>query len=231
MLENKIYRFKNFLKGKEWYYNYDIDPPKILIGNPGCAWVFSTLKIDSGSIVYSFGAGLDISFDRQISDMYGLKVHLFDPTPKSIEFIKSQNTGSGIIFEDIGLAHFTGKTHFFLPLNPDHVSATMLKRETLQEKVEVQVMRLNDIMQKNGHRHLDVLKMDIEGAEYKVIDDILNSDIIIHQLLVEFHHRFSENSIQDTRNAIRKLRKAGFGLFHVSDSGEEFSFMKLKFFK
>ena len=231
MLENKIYRFKNFLKGKEWYYRYDIDPPKISIGNPGCAWVISTQNIDSGSIVYSFGAGLDISFDTGISEMFGLRVHLFDPTPKSIEFVRSQNYGSGIVFEEVGIAHFSGKTDFFLPINPDHVSATMGKREEEQEKVEVQVMRLIDIMHKNGHAHLDVLKMDVEGAEYKVIDDILNSGILIYQLLVEFHHRFPENSIRDTRNAVMKLRKAGFGLFNVSDSGEEFSFMNLNFFK
>ncbi|GIS18490.1 MAG: hypothetical protein CM15mP120_04060 [Pseudomonadota bacterium] len=39
-----------------------------------------------------------------------------------------------------------------------------------------------------GHDHLDVLKMDIEGAEYAVLDDMLQSNILPDQLLVEFHH-------------------------------------------
>ena len=44
------------------------------------------------------------------------------------------------------------------------------------------------MMRDLGHDHLDVLKMDIEGAEYAVLDDMLQSDILPDQLLVEFHH-------------------------------------------
>ena len=50
---------------------------------------------------------------------------------------------------------------------------------------------LSTILEKLGHNRIDILKMDIEGAEYEVIEDIISSTVPIQQVLIEFHHRFS----------------------------------------
>ena len=47
--------------------------------------------------------------------------------------------------------------------------------------------------------------MDIEGAEYDVIDDILNSNIRIHQILVELHHRFPGNINRKDKKIFEKI--------------------------
>jgi hypothetical protein len=78
-----------------------------------------------------------------------------------------------------------------------------------------------------GHRSIDVLKMDIEGAEYDVISDLLSSRVQVDQLLVEFHHRWPEIGLLKTRNTVDQLNSAGFRIFDISPSGEEFSFKKL----
>jgi len=38
--------------------------------------------------------------------------------------------------------------------------------------------------------------MDIEGAEYEVIDDLIASGIRPKQILVEFHHRFKNVGVK-----------------------------------
>jgi FkbM family methyltransferase len=38
---------------------------------------------------------------------------------------------------------------------------------------------LKDIMNELGHEHIDVLKMDIEGSEYDVLENILNENISV----------------------------------------------------
>jgi Methyltransferase FkbM domain len=78
-----------------------------------------------------------------------------------------------------------------------------------------------------GHAHIDLLKMDIEGAEYAVIDDLVDSNIRPAQILVEFHHRMPGIGPERTRHAVLQLRRAGFGLFAVSPSGEEYSFIRV----
>ena len=71
-----------------------------------------------------------------------------------------------------------------------------------------------------------IVKLDIEGAEYEVIQHIIDRKIKIHQLLIEFHHRFPGIGNKKTKEAIRILNNAGYKIFDVSPSGEEFSFIK-----
>jgi hypothetical protein len=80
-------------------------------------------------------------------------------------------------------------------------------------------------MTRLGHDRLDVLKMDIEGAEYGVLDDVVNSKIVVPQLLVEFHHHFPGVGMERTVHAVQKLAAAGYRIFHISDRGLEISFV------
>jgi hypothetical protein len=81
-----------------------------------------------------------------------------------------------------------------------------------------------------GHNELEILKMDIEGAEYSVIDDILSSDIKIKQILLEFHHNFDNIGICKTKRVIESLNKKGFKMFDTLSSGQEYSFINEKLF-
>jgi len=76
-----------------------------------------------------------------------------------------------------------------------------------------------------GHQRIELLKMDIEGAEYEVIQDLLESRVEIHQLLVEFHHRWPEVGLNKTETAIQQLNSVGYKIFSVSLSGEEYGFL------
>jgi FkbM family methyltransferase len=62
----------------------------------------------------------------------------------------------------------------------------------------LEVRRLQTIFQSLGHKHVDVLKMDIEGSEYEVIDDLCDLHLRIDQVLVEFHHRFERDGAKIT---------------------------------
>lgn len=70
-----------------------------------------------------------------------------------------------------------------------------------------------------------MLKMDIEGSEYDVIESILNLDIKIGQIQIEFHDRFFADGERKTKNAVKELEKSGYKVFAVSKSKEEVSFI------
>jgi FkbM family methyltransferase len=109
----------------------------------------------------------------------------------------------------------------------NRVSYTVLKRGSARAAVELPVQRLTTIMRDLGHDKINLLKMDIEGAEYSVLADLLASHIRVDQLLVEFHHRFPEVGVNKTRSAIKALNAAGYRIVNVSPSGEEFGFLRL----
>ena len=163
----------------------------------------------------------------EIINNLDLKIYAFDPTPKSIEWVKRQNLPKQFVLKEYGLADFDGKAKFHPPENPDYISATMLERPlTENEAYKAEVKSLKTIMKELGHKEIDMLKMDIEGGEYTVIENIIKSGIKPVQLLIEFHHRFKNVGVEQTISTVNKLRKYGYSVFHVSKTGEEISFMR-----
>jgi hypothetical protein len=69
-------------------------------------------------------------------------------------------------------------------------------------------------MQRNHHHSIDLLKIDIEGFEYEVLESCLADRIPIQQICVEFHDFFPEISKAKTRGMIRALNAHGFDLIH-----------------
>ena len=223
----KFLRIPKVISGKDKFIKIDFDCEYITLGNTGAAWTICPEFINENSVVYSFGIGCDVSFDLEIINNLDLKIYAFDPTPKSIEWVKSQNLTKQFVLKEYGLADFDGKAKFHPPENPDYVSATMLERPlTENEAYKVEVKSLKTIMKELGHKEIDLLKMDIEGSEYAVIENIMKSGIKPVQLLIEFHHRFKNIGIEQTLNTVNNLREYGYKVFHISKTGEEISFIR-----
>ncbi|MDD2456438.1 MAG: FkbM family methyltransferase [Kiritimatiellae bacterium] len=217
------------LRGQDVFACRDICIPCERLGSAYGGWTTITDRISADTIIYSFGIGDDASFDLALIERFGACVYAFDPTPKSIEWTKLNSLPSSFIMNPVGLADFDGQALFAPPEDPSHVSHTLLERPATQrEAISVPVRRLSTIMHELGHTHVDILKMDIEGAEYAVIDDMYQTAIRPEQILVEFHHRFSGVGASKTRVAIRTLRKMGYQLFAISETNEEFSFCRIK---
>lgn len=188
--------------------------------------------INDNSIVYSFGIGEDISFDIKMIDEHKCDVFAFDPTPKSVKWVKQyKSMPSKFNFFDYGLADRSGPFDFFLPKNTEYVSGSFVIQDCVDatNRVQVEMKSFKDIIKILGHNKVDVLKMDIEGAEYKVLDSILSSPILINQILIEFHDRLFIDGKCKTIDAIKRLNNCGYEIFGVSDSFQEVSFINKRF--
>ena len=128
---------------------------------------------------------------------------------------------------EYGISNNDGTVLFNPPKDPHHVSHTILDRPTTaNQAISVPVKRLSTIMNQLNHKKIDVLKMDVEGAEYGVIEDMGKSDILPQQILIEFHHRFPNVGIKKTKKAVSRIRTMGYKLFFVSTTGNEFCFIR-----
>ena len=215
--------------GRDIQFPIQIAVPTATYGTEYGAWSICPQGLDRNSIVYSVGIGTDISFDLALIERYGVTVHAFDPTPGSIAWLERQLLPAGFRWKQVGLAAYDGQATFFPPDNPEWISHTMLPRAAGGARaIEVDVRRLSTLMLDLGHQRLEVLKMDIEGAEYDVIDDILASRVDIRQWLIEFHHRFPDVGVARTRDAVAKLNAAGYRIFFAAESGEEYGFIRVE---
>jgi FkbM family methyltransferase len=170
--------------------------------------------------------GRDISFERALIDRYGLTVHAFDPTPLSLDWLKTQELPQRFFLHPFGVAAYDGTARFQPPIKAKFESFSVVRTSGVGAVIEAPVHRLQTLTGMLGHTKLDVLKMDIEGAEYQVLRDVLESRIDIGQILVEFHHRWREVGAGQTRQAINALLGAGFELVAVSSAGTEYTFVK-----
>ena len=164
-----IKRFALALRGQELWQGVQHRVSKVSLGNEGACWCVSPEGISESSVVYSVGVGEDISFDLDLIQRYRLRVHAFDPTPRSIGWVQSQVLPEEFVFHSYGVAGFDGTCLFSPASDPAYVSHTLLPRSTPWPAVELPVYRLATIMKMLGNTAIDVLKMDIEGAEAKAL--------------------------------------------------------------
>jgi FkbM family methyltransferase len=181
------------------------------------------------AVVYSLGVGEDISFDLALIERFGLTVYGFDPTPKVKTWLASQSLPLQFHFLKVGIADFDGEAVFYLPPRQDYISHSLIRaRQYSRESIRVPMIRMATAMRQLGHTRINVLKMDIEGAEYGVIENLVQERIPVEQILVEFHHRLSSIGVEKTRRAIALLREYGLEIAHICPRAEVFTFLKIR---
>ena len=216
------------IKGDDIWMRPSVKCKKLRLGDGDGEWCICPESIDASTIVYSFGVGFDISFDLSIIERFGAQVHAFDPTPLSNDWIQKQSTHTNFKFHPYGLSTYDGIANFSLPL--DHgVSFTMSLEVESKQEANGEVCRFKTILNKLGHDKVHIVKLDIEGAEYDVIPELLQEKHGIEQLLVEFHHRMikSKKGLKRTKETIKLIEDAGFSLFYVSPRGLEYCFLRI----
>ncbi len=102
------------------------------------------------------------------------------------------------------------------------MSHSALNLQQTSDYFEAKVKRLSSIMKDNNHESLDLIKIDIEGAEYKVIDSMIEDEINVGVLCVEYDERRNplDNNYKDRiRGSVKKLLEFGFQLVHFDGYG------------
>jgi FkbM family methyltransferase len=223
-------RKKRFLKrlvGKELRLRVELDLPLVKAGG----WWFAPAALDANSIVYSLGVGDEINFDLAVIRDYGVQVFAFDPTPNSVDMLDAGRLPDRFHFHPWAVTASDGSLKFYPRLRKDgtksDVMFTMIPNaETRDDVIEVPAYCLSTIVDKLGHDRIDLLKMDIEGAEFEVLDGLLASRVQPTQLLVEFHHRYVEDGLARTYAAIEQLHAAGYRIIAISEIGREVAFLR-----
>ena len=185
-------------------------------GDQDCGWNIIPDLLGKDSVIYCVGCGENISFDLALIKEFSCKIHAFDPTPKSLNYLHSLELPEEYLIHEVGLSNFDGRAKFNPPANLDHVSHTICDRaETADRAIIVSLKRLASIMEELGHDRIDLLKIDIEGAEYGVIEDLVKNKIPVGQLCVEFHHFLDGNKLETTLQGIIQLIQEGYVLHSV----------------
>jgi FkbM family methyltransferase len=228
-----------------------ISPEELLrLGTAYGGWIIpADSGLSSDSVCYSVGAGEDISFDCALIERFHCQVRVIDPTPRAIKHFdrlretviagdrfpinNSDSDYYSITSADIeklsllpvGLADQDTELRFFFPKNPAHVSCSTVNLQKTEKYFTAQCQRLTTIMKQMGDSSIDLLKMDIDGGEYAVIRDVVNTNILPRILLVEFdeaHTPLDDKAGSRIIEHIDMLIHAGMNCITVEGSNATF---------
>lgn len=189
------------------------------------------LETEAKKNILSIGVGFDISFDQELSKIDANLV-LVDPLLDCISFAQEKlSSYEKCFFENVAVSNFDGTEAFFPPKNANHDawSSTNIQSTSLKMSQIFPVVSLRTLLLKHESLFssgLTYLKMDIEGAEVKVIPDLYNLkrkfdfvgiefDFLSLIPFLDFRQRF--NSILLARGFLRRLHAAGYRLVETDN--------------
>jgi hypothetical protein len=113
----------------------------------------------------------------------------------------------------MGVADFDGDAQFGVGEKKDGtwMSDSMFLTRT-DAFLQLPVRKISTFMSTLKHEALDVLKMDIEGAEYGVLRDLCKERLDVKQIVVEFHEGAMgcRKTFVKTLEALELLQRAGY---------------------
>lgn len=155
--------------------------------------LYSSYRIRSPCLVYSFGINNDWSFDDSVVATFNCTVRAFDPSMK----VESHRRGNNIWFYKQGIS------------GSDTVNSNGWQLHTLESFIRT--FNETDVM-------IDYLKIDVEYSEWSTLEHVLNTTVLsrVKQFGLETHSRELQkkpSSIEDLvyySGILRRLQAAGF---------------------
>jgi FkbM family methyltransferase len=154
----------------------------------------------SSGLVLDLGANLGHFTDACSS--LGFSVVSVEPHPSAFQYLSSRFAKYPNV-QLIRRAITQKENRVFLQLHPDHSNdplTTSLTASIIREKftapherVEVEGMPFSKLFEQN--EFYEIVKIDIEGAELFLIEDLIKFAPNIHRLLLETHSRFMQTSL------------------------------------
>lgn len=170
--------------------------------------------INARSLVVDLGANLG-RFSDEVRTQFGCTPVMVEANP-DLALKLQQDSGAQVL--NAAISGRDGVASFNVSVNPEASSLFELPEKSpynavLERRVEVREMSLDSLLKTFEPRPVDVLKMDIEGAEVAALESVSDGALkSIGQLTVEFHDdaTFGFDLKKGVDSTIDRLETLGF---------------------
>jgi FkbM family methyltransferase len=180
--------------------------------------------LSADSVVIDGGCSYEADFSVSLIRQYGVRAFGVDPTRKhsaALRKLEARHPGRFVhlryaIAAADGVLTFTeSRTNESGSLLQDHVN--VLQDETT--RYDVKAVTLPSLLRHIGVDAVDLLKLDLEGAEYELLDSVTDEQLRpFKQVFVEFHHHaVSRFQAADSLRIVRRITGFGFNAISVDD--------------
>lgn len=191
-------------------------PPKKLVrlgGEHDGGYVVAEDALVSSQCLLSFGIAFDLKFEYDFAALneFRTRVYMYD---------KSTNHLALNIYKRILLSlRFRSPRplfnyfRFLFMLQKLIWSGSLLERMNISNKEGLDCTTLNHVLQSLHEKKGIFLKIDIEGDEYLVLNDIISSSESLNALVIEFHD--VNTYLSNIESFVNALRKNGLLIDHL----------------
>jgi FkbM family methyltransferase len=166
--------------------------------------------IKAESLVVDLGANFG-DFANAMNSQFGSKVYAVEASPSTFQQITA---GENLSKHNLAVCSVSGPVELNVSSNPEASSLKHLNNAKYVERITIPGITLTDFLDREAILKVDLLKIDIEGAEIEVFnscrDDFLRS---IDQITVEFHEWAGVSSLVEVETIVGRLRRLGFFVF------------------
>jgi FkbM family methyltransferase len=178
--------------------------------------------LGSGAVVIDAGCSYEADFSVCLIDRHDVRAFGVDPTRKHSGALRQLETRypgrfahvpCAIAATDGTLTFHESRVNESGSLLSDHVN--VLHDETTSYDVEA--VTLPTLLKRVGIETVEILKLDLEGAEYELLERVTEHDLQpFRQVFVEFHHHaINHFNEADTRRVVGRISGFGFRTFSV----------------
>ena len=178
--------------------------------------------IPTGSTIISGGIGNDIKFELELIKKKNALIIGIDPTIIAEKFIENKKLeipelNNRYVYLKKALSHNNSALKLYFGENDFMSSVSSQHRDTKEDNYfYCEAITIEDLQKE--YTNISYLKLDIEGAEYSILNELQH--ISIPQISIEFHHHCStEYTLAETIKLIQKFAEMGYdvidyGAFH-----------------
>jgi FkbM family methyltransferase len=183
-------------------------PGLIDLGTSYGGWTVPVELIEPSWVCYCVGAGGDVSFDLELIRRYGVEVRTFDPVADYVEGAQEQGAAEPrFSARQAAIATMDGPIRMQVTHDPQSRSVSSAGLYESGDFIEVPGRTLPSLMAELGDERIDLLKLDIEGAEYEVLPTIDMRALGVKVFASQLHHT---GSVREARALIAGLGKQGY---------------------
>lgn len=195
-----ILRDKHLLEGRRWFRE-----------NPKNELLFRH-DLTQDSFVLDLGGYLG-DYAAEIRSRYDCKVLILEPVAEFYQKIQRRfENDANVKVINVGLGHFSGNASISLAAN-----SSSIKSGAKGRLEQIALLSFPDLVEKFNLKHIDLVKINIEGAEFDVLPDMLDSPVDIKSYLIQFHKidRASLSKRDVIRSKMRELYIENWNYYFV----------------
>ena len=192
---------------------FDYDTLAVLFSEIFVADVYHFETTNPQPLIIDCGANLGMSLIYFKKKYPAAHIHAFEANPVVFNLLKTnveQNHLSHITLHNLALYDEEKEISFFMNDNTKTLVGSVLKERGGANEMKVQARKLSEYL-KNIDK-VDVIKIDVEGAEINIVDDLFNAGMLAKsdQYLIEYHHNLEQQQAH-LSDFLKKFEHNGFG--------------------